>query len=164
MFVPAMISIVPTGLLFFYLPVVCQRLLRRWSTQNFYQTIGNVNGLEFPSVRTAIEDFGTPGEYPRLTSALKCDFLALTYLLKAAANVNQRYTYEDSLLILYFKALYVSLVTRHLLRLSETSPALKLTTILQSFAHIVGERVNALRFGDLTTSDYLTPSDYLSNI
>jgi hypothetical protein len=155
MFVPALILIVPTGLLFFYLPVVCQRLLRRRSTQKFYQTIVNVNGLEFPSVRTAIEDFGSPGEYPGLTATLKCDFLALTYLLKTAANLNQRYTYEDFLLILYFKVLYTSLVTRHLLRLSETSPALKLTTILQYFANVVGERVYALRFGDLTASDYV---------
>ena len=164
MFVPVLILILPSGLLFLYLPAVCHRLLQRRSTQRFYEKMVDVNGLEFPSVRTAIEECGSPGEYPHVTAALKCDFLALTYLLKVAANVNQRHTYEDLLLILYFKVLYVSLVTRHLLRLSETSPALKLTAILQYFANVVGERVHALRFGDLTASDHLAPADYLWHI
>jgi hypothetical protein len=115
----------------------------------------NANRLEFPSVRKAIEDFGSPVEYSRLTVTLKCDFLALTYLLKNAANVYQRYSYEERLLILYFKLLYVSLVTRHWLRMHETSAALKLTTILQYFSNVVGERVNTVRFGNLKASDYL---------
>jgi len=155
MFMPALILILSTGLLFFYLQAVCQKLLRRRFTQEYFQAIVNANRLEFPSVRKAIEDLGAPVEYPRLTVTLKCDFLALTYLLKNAANVNQRYTYEERLLILYFKILFVSLVTRHWLRLRETSAVLKLTAILQYFANVVGERVNTVRFGNLTASDYL---------
>jgi len=155
MFVLPLIVVVSTGLLFFYLQAVCPKLLRRRFTQEFYQRIVNANRLEFPSVRKAIEDFGSPVEYSRLTVTLKCDFLALTYLLKNAANVYQRYSYEERLLILYFKLLYVSLVTRHWLRLHETSAALKLTTILQYFSNVVGERVNTVRFGNLKASDYL---------
>ena len=155
MFLPPLILVVSTGLLFFYLQAVCPKLLRRRFTQEFYQRIVNANRLEFPSVRKAIEDFGSPVEYSRLTVTLKCDFLALTYLLKNAANVYQRYSYEERLLILYFKLLYVSLVTRHWLRLRETSAALKLTTILQYFSNVVGERVNTVRFGNLKASDYL---------
>jgi len=94
-------------------------------------------------------------EYPRLTVMLKCDFLALTYLLKNAANVNQRYSYEERLLMLYFKLVFASLVTRHWLKLRESTAAMNLTTILQYFANVVGERVNAVRFGNLTASDYL---------
>ena len=94
-------------------------------------------------------------EYPRLLLTLKCDFLALTYLLKNAANVNQRYSYEERLLILYFKVVFAALVTRHWLKLRESSTALKLTSILEYFANVVGERVNTVRFGNLTASDYL---------
>jgi len=155
MFVAALILILSTGLLFFYLQAVCQKILRRRFTQEFSQSIVNANRLEFPSVRKAIEDFGYPMEYSRLTLTLKCDFLALTYLLKNAANVNQRYSYEERLLILYFKWVFVSLVTRHWLKLRETPAALKLTAILQYFANVVGERVNTVRFGNLTASDYL---------
>jgi hypothetical protein len=155
MFIPALILIVSTGLLFFYVQAVCPKVLRRRSTQEFYQAIVNANRLEFPSVRKAIEDFGSPVEYSRLTVTLNCDFLALTYLLKNAANVYQRYTSEERLLILYYNVLYVSLVARHWLRLRETSAILKLTTILQYFANVVGERVNRVRFGNLTASEYL---------
>jgi hypothetical protein len=155
MFMAALILIVSTGLFFFYLQAVCQKILRRQFTQEFFQSIVNANRLEFPSVRKAIEDFGSPVEYPRLLLTLKCDFLALTYLLKNAANVNQRYSYEERLLILYFKLVFTSLITRHWLKMRETPAALKLTTILEYFANVVGERVNTVRFGNLTASDYL---------
>jgi hypothetical protein len=147
--------IVSTGLFFFYFQAVCQKILRRHFSQAFFQSIVNANRLEFPSVRKAIEDFGSPMEYPRLTLTLKCDFLALTYLLKNAANVNQRYSHEERLLILYFKLVFASLVTRHWLKMRETPAVLKLTAILEYFANVVGERVNSVRFGNLTASDYL---------
>ena len=103
MFMAALILIISTGLFGFYLQTVCQKILRRQFAQEFFQSIVNANRLEFPSVRKSIEDLNSPVEYPRLTLTLKCDFLALTYLLKNAANINQRYTYEERLLIVYFK-------------------------------------------------------------
>jgi len=155
MLIVTLILTISTGLLFFYLQAFCQRLLQRHFRQEFFQTIANTNRLEFPSVRKAIKDLGSPLEYPRLTVALKCDFLALTYLLKNAANFNQRYTYEDHLLILYFKLVYAFLLVRHWMKLRETPAALKLTTILEYFANVVGERVYTVRFESLTGSDYL---------
>jgi hypothetical protein len=155
MFMAALILILSTGLFFFYLQAVCQKVLRRQFAQQFSQAIVDANSLEFPSVRKALQEFGVPVEYPRLTMTLRCDFLALTYLLKNAANVNQRCTYEERLLMLYFKLAFVSLVIRHWLRLRETPAALKMTAILEYFANVVGERVNTVRFGNLTASDYL---------
>jgi len=155
MFMAALILILSTGLFFFYLQAVCQKILRRQFTQEFFQSIVNANRLEFPSVRKAIEDFDSPVEYPRLTLTLKCDFLALTYLLKNAANVNQRYSYEERLLIVYFKLVFAALITCHWLKVRETPAVLKLTAILEYFANVVGERVNTVRFGNLTASDYL---------
>jgi len=155
MFMASLILILSTGLLLFYIQAVCQKILRRQFSQEFFQSIVNANRLEFPSVRKAITDFNSPMEYSRLTLTLKCDFLALTYLLKNAANVNQRYSYEERLLMVYFKLIFTSLVTRHWFKLRETSEALKLTAILEYFANVVGERVNMVRFGNLTASDYL---------
>jgi hypothetical protein len=155
MFMAALILMVSTGLFFFYIQAVCQKILRRQFSQEFFQSIVNANRLEFPSVRKAIEDLGTPVEYPRLLLTLKCDYLALTYLLKNAANVNQRYSYEERLLIVYFKVIFAGLVMCHWLKLRETPTALKLTLILEYFANVVGERVNTVRFGNLTASDYL---------
>jgi len=155
MFIAALILILSVALLFFYLQATCQKVLRREFTQEFFQSIVNANRLEFPAVRKAIEDFGSPVEYPRLMLMLKCDFLSLTYLLKNAANVNQRYSHEEHLLILYFRLVFASLMVRHWLKLRETPAALKLASILQYFANVVGERVNTVRFGNLTASDYL---------
>jgi hypothetical protein len=155
MFMAALILIFSTALFGFYLQAICHKILRRQFAQDYFQSIVNANRLEFPSVRKAIEDFGTPIEYPRLMMTLRCDYLALTYLLKNAANVNQRFSYEERLLIVYFKLVLFYLVARHWLRLGESSAALKLTTILEYFANVVGERVNTVRFGNLTASDYL---------
>jgi len=49
--------------------------------------------------------------------------------------------------------------SRHLLKLREAPAALKLTRILEYFANVVGERVNTVRFGNLTASDYLLNSN-----
>ena len=104
--------------------------------------IVNANGFNFPSVRKALEGFGVSVKYPWLMMTLRCDFQALAYLVKTAANAKQRYTYEDRLLIIYFKLVFISLVMCHWLKLQETPAALKLTAILEYFANVVGERVS----------------------
>ena len=155
MFLAAVILILSTALLFFYLQATCQKILRRQFDQEYFHSIVNANRLEFQSVRKGLEDFGVLVDYPRLRMMLKCDFLALAYLLKNAANVQQRYSREERLLILYFRLSFLSLLARHLLRLPVKPVVLKLTAILQYFANVVGQRVNTVRFGNLTASDYL---------
>jgi len=155
MIVAALILILSTALFFFYFQVTCQKILRRQFDREYFQSIANANRLEFPSLRKSLEEFGTPVDYSRLRMMLKCDFLALTYLLKNAANVNQRYSREERLLILYFRWQFLSLAVRRLLRVGENKAILKLTSVLQYFANVVGQRVNAAKFGNLTASDYL---------
>ncbi len=155
MFMATIILILSTALFFFYLQAVCQKILRRKFEQEFFLAIVNANRLEFPSVRKSLEDFDVPVDYARLRMMLKCDFLALTYLLKNAANAGRSFSHEERLLIYYFRWAFFSLVLRHLLRLREKPAVLKMTAILQYFANVVGQRVNAVRFGSLTASDYL---------
>ena len=155
MIMATMVLILSTAMFFFYLQSVGQKILRRKFAQAFWQTIAQANGFEFPSVRQALESSGAPMQYPRLMMALKCDFQALTYLAKNAANVNQRHSSQERFLILYFKWASVSLVVRHWLKLREQPAALNMTAILQYFANVVGERADTVRFGNLTASDYL---------
>ena len=155
MFVASLILILSTALFFFYFQATCQKILRRQFEAEYFQVIVRANRLEFPSVQKSLDEADAPLDYQRLRTMLECDFLALVYLLKNAANVNQRYSYEERLLILYFKFVFASLITRHWLKLRETPAALKLTAILEYFANVVGERVNTVRFGNLTASDYL---------
>ena len=155
MILAALILILSTAMFFFYLQATCQKILRRQFDREYFQSIVNANRLEFPSLRKSLEEFGSPVDYPRLRMMLKCDFLALTYLLKNAANVNQRYSNEERLLILYFRWQFLSLAVRRLLKVGEKKAVLKLTSVLQYFANVVGQRVNTVRFGNLTAADYL---------
>jgi hypothetical protein len=155
MFLASLILIISTGLFFFYFQVACQKILRRRFEQEYFRAIVNANRLEFPAVRQAAEELEAPVDYARVRMTLKCDYLALTYLLKNAANVNQSYSREERLLIFYFRVLFFSLVVRHFLKLRETPAILRLTVILQYFANVVGQRVSMVRFGSLTASDYL---------
>jgi len=155
MIVAVLILILSTALFFFYFQVTCQKVLRRQFDREYFRSIANANRLEFPSLRKSLEEFGPPVDYSRLRMMLKCDFLALTYLLKNAANVNQRYSHEERLLILYFRWQFLSLAVRRLLRVGENKAILRLTSVLQYFANVVGQRVNAVKFGNLTAADYL---------
>ena len=155
MILAALILILSTAMFFFYFQVSCQKILRRQFDREYFQSIVNANRLEFPSLRKSLEEFGAPVDYPRLRMMLKCDFLALTYLLKNAANLNQRYSNEERLLILYFRWQFLSLAVRRLLKVGEKKAVLRLTSVLQYFANVVGQRVNTVRFGNLTAADYL---------
>jgi len=155
MVLAALILILSTAFFFFYMQATCQRILRQQFDREYFLAIVNASGLEFPAVRRTLGEFNAPVDYPRLRMMLKCDFLALTYLLKNAVNVHQRYSGKERLLMFYFRWVFASLIARHWLRVGEDPAILKLTTILQYFANVVGQRVNTVRFANLTAADYL---------
>src|SRR5208282_3758988 len=103
MFLAALILILSNAFFFFYTQVTCQRILRRQFKREYFLAIVNAGGLEFPAVRRTLGDVNAPVDYPRLRMTLESDFLALTYLLKNAVNVDQRYSGEERLLMLYFR-------------------------------------------------------------
>lgn len=152
----AFLVLVISGALFlFYLQATCQKILRRHFEQEFYHAIVNANRLEFPFVRRVLEEFDVPLDYQRFRMQLKCDFLALTYLLRNAVNARQRLSRQEWLLVFYFRALLFGLGVSHLLGFNERSRILKMTSVLEYFANVLGERVNLIRFGNMTASDYL---------
>lgn len=155
MFISVVILIVAAALLMFYLQATCQKILRRQFGHEFFHAVVNANRLEFPFVREALEEFDVPVDYPRFRMQLKCDFLALTYLLKHACNTQRRFSHQERLLAMYFRAVFLMLIIAHTLGLNERATVLKLTSILEYFANVLGERVNMIHFGDMTASDYL---------
>jgi hypothetical protein len=155
MTLPIIIIIVSIALLMFYLQAACQRILRREFGHEFFHSVVNANRLEFPFVRKALEEFDVPVDYERFRMQLKCDFLALTYLLKNAGNMKRRFSKEERLLRMYFRVVFSLLWFKHRMGLSERAAVLKLTSILEYFANVLGERVDTIRFGDMTASDYL---------
>lgn len=155
MFVASLILILSTAMLLFYFQMTCQKILRRKFDQEYSRSIVNANRLEFPAVQKSLVEFDNPVDYARLRMTLRCDFLALTYLLKNAGNLKQHYSREERLLVIYSRSLFFSLFIRHLLRLREKPAILKLIAVLEFFANTVGQRVDRVRFGNLTPSDYL---------
>jgi len=155
MVLAALILILSTAFFFFYWQATCQRILRQQFDREYFLAIVNASGLEFPAVRRASGEFNAPVDYARLRMMLKCDFRALTYLLKNAVNVKQRYSGEERLLMFYFRLVFASLITRRWLRVGEKPAILKLTAILQYFANVVGQRVDSVGFANLTAADYV---------
>ena len=129
--------IVAFAFLMFYFQATCDKILLRAFEGEFFHGVANANRLSFSFVRKALEEFDVPGDYWRFRMQLKCDFLALNYLLK---NAKQRFSKEEMLLRMYFEAVLFALWIRHQLGLSEKAAVLKLTSILEYFANVLGER------------------------
>jgi hypothetical protein len=155
MIMAIVILIFSSALLMFFLQWACQTILRREFGHEFFHSVVNANRLEFPFVRKALEEFNVPVDYERFRMQLKCDFLALTYLLKNACNTRRQFSKEERYLRMYFRAVFFVLMIMHKLGLNERAAILKLTAILEYFANVLGERVHTIRFGDMTASDYL---------
>ena len=149
------IFIVAAAALLFYLQAACEEILLRRAHEEFYHSIVNANRLEFPFVRAAVEEYDAPVDYGRFRMQLKCDFLALTYLLKNAVNSTQRLSRDEKRLVLYFRSLFLLLAVSHLAGVGERLLILKLTSVLQFFSNVLGERVSKMRFGDISASEYL---------
>jgi hypothetical protein len=145
MVVATLILILSVAMFFFYLQTSCQRILRRQFDVEYFRSIASANRLEYPSLRKAAQEFGAPIECSRVRNALQCDFLALTYLLKNVGNSKRRYSNEERLLILFFYSQSLSLTVRSWLRMNNNRAILRLTSVLQYFANVVGQRVDAAK-------------------
>src|SRR5438128_10349917 len=106
MILASMILILSIGLFLFYLQATCQKILAQKFDQEYFQSIVDAKRLEFPFVRKALEEVETPVDYPWVCMTLKCDYLALSYLLKTAATDVQRYSVGERLLRLYLLAIF----------------------------------------------------------
>jgi len=155
MFLASAILLFSVALFFFYLQATCEKVIARQFGQEYFQSMVDANRLEFPYVRKVLEEFDKSVDYPWVRLTLECDFLALTYLLKAAANARGRYTGQERLLMFYFRAIFFCLFRVGLFKLREKSALLKLTDILQHFADLIGERLSNLQSGQQTASEYL---------
>jgi len=151
-----LVFVISAALFLFYLQAACERILRRRFEDPLPEPIVNANRLEFPYVRLALEEFDGDVDYPRFRTQLKCDYLALTYLLRNAANRRRRLSGRERLLATYFRALSVLLPVSHMVGgFFEKPILLKMTSVLEYFANVLGERIKRVRFGKLTASEYL---------
>lgn len=149
------ILVISAALLLFYLQAACEKILRKPFEEPLPDPIVDANRLEFPFIQRALEEYDAPIDYARFRVQLKCDYLALIYLLRNAANQRRRLSGDERTLAVYFRALSGLLTIWHLLGLGERPLLLKMTAVLKYFANVLGERIKRVRFGNLTASEYL---------
>ena len=149
------ILVFSVALLLFYLQTACEKILRKPFEEPLPDPIVDANRLEFPFIRRALEEYDAPVDYPRFRVQLKCDYLALIYLLRNAANKRRRLSNDERALAVYFRALSGLLAVWHFFGLGVRPLLLKMTFVLEYFANVLGERIKRVRFGHLTASEYL---------
>lgn len=142
MVMPIVILVVSTALFFFYIQAFCEKALRREFSHPYFQEIIKAVQLEFPRLRANFAANGSL-DYSQISVALKCDFITLSYLLKNGDRRRRRFSGREMALVLYFRLLFFCLPFRYAFKLREREAVLKLTTILQHFANLTGEKLTA---------------------
>jgi hypothetical protein len=138
----ATLLVMLTIVIFVCFQVACPTILRREFDREYSQPVINAARLEFRALRQSLGGAGASVDYRRVAGTLKCDFFTLCYLLRNGASRNQKYTNEERLLVLYFRWQLLSLATRQWLRVGEQQAAIRLTTVLEYFANVVGQRAS----------------------
>lgn len=154
MILAAIVLILSTALSCFYFQITCRKILCRQFDREYFQAIARANRLEFVSLGKMLPGLGKPAAHFLLRQALKCDFVALTYLLRNVANVNRKYASDERFLILYFRWQFLLLSAGRLLGISDDRVVLRLTSVLQYFANVVGQRVEAVKLGNLAAAEF----------
>lgn len=130
-------------MLVFWLRSASQSILRHRFEQDYSSEVAEANQLEFLAIRKALADAPEEiGDHRNVLAALEQDYQALCYLLRNAATVHVgRYTRSERLLIFDFRlmAFWVRL-SRGLGFDGWRSGLLEMTTILQYFGNVVGQR------------------------
>ncbi|HUI41222.1 MAG TPA: hypothetical protein VL523_04560 [Terriglobia bacterium] len=153
--IAAMILVVSAALFLFYLQATCERILQRPFEQALPHPIVHANRLEFLCVRKALEQDDGPVDFSLFRVQLNCDYLALVYLLRNAANERHHLSRNERFLAAYFRALSGLPAMLRYAGIAERTVLLKMTQVLEYFANVLGERINRVSFGDLTPSTYL---------
>ena len=103
-------------------------------------------------MRKALEEFDVPVDYRHVRMQFKTDFLALTYLLRNVRDAKVFFAKErlkEELFVRelrwYFRAVFLVLWIKHRMGPSERAAVLKLTSILEYFANVLGEHVDTIR-------------------
>ena len=132
------------AMLVLWLRSASQSALRQRFEQDYSAEVAEANQLEFLAIRRALSSVPEEvADYRGVLAALERDYQALSYLLRNAATVHVgRYSRAERLLIFDFRLLSLSVrLSRVLGWRSWRSNLMEMTTILQYFGNVVGQRL-----------------------
>ncbi len=151
MVMPFVVLAVSTALFFFYLQATCEGVLRREFAHPYFLEVIRAIRLEFPLLRQELAE-NVPMNYSEMQLALRCDFVALEYLLKSSDRKRRHLSRPEKLLMVYCRFLLFAMPIRHALNLHEKQAVLKLAAMLQFFANLTGERLSVNPVGNTASS------------
>ncbi len=143
-FISIFILVISAALLMFWLRSACQSVLRHRFEQDYSTEVAEANQLEYLAIRRALAEHPEEiADYGGLLATLERDYEALTYLLRNAATVHVgRYSRTERLLVLDFQLLRLWVRLKRLVGWpSWRAGLLEMTTILNYFANVVGQRL-----------------------
>jgi hypothetical protein len=134
------ILVFSTALFIFYVQTLCEKVLSREFNRAYFHDVINSIEMEFPRLGQALST-GAPVSYSQIQLALKSDYSMLTFLIKNGDSRQPEFSWQERLVMGYFRLLLLLLPVRYALHFREEHAVMKLTTILRYFANLVGERV-----------------------
>jgi hypothetical protein len=147
------ILILSTALFIFYVQTLCENVLRREFSRAYFQDVIKSIDLEFPRLQQAFSA-NVPVSVSQIQLALKCDYFTLTYLIKNGNPKQRHFSWQERLLISYFRTLLLILPVRYAFHFRERQAVMKLTVILHHFANLVGERVYSINAPGMAPSPH----------
>ena len=152
--ISVLILVFSAALLFFYLQAACERIFQRPFEEPLARPIIEANNLTFPDIRLALAACNSPVTSARSQAQLKRDFVALTCLLRNAGTGRRSLSGPERTGVVYFRLLSGLLTVCCLLGMKGRSLQLKMTTVLEFFANVLGERTRRVCFAQLKPSEH----------
>lgn len=146
MLISILILVVSAALFFFYIQTFCERVIRREFSRAYCQDVIKAIQLEYPRLQDAALS-RAPLAHSETLHALQSDFMTLEYLLKNNVRTKWHLLPRERILFLYFRILHFFLPVHHALKHGENEAVLKMVTILQFLANLVGERLTVSSIG-----------------
>ncbi len=143
-FISVFILLGSLAFLFFRLRAVSRAALRQTFERDYSADVAEASQLEFLAIRRALQECPEEiADYSGVLTTLERDYEALTYLLRNAGTVHVgKYSRAERLLMLDFQLLRFGLCVKRILGLqSWHSALLEMTSILQYFGNVMGQRL-----------------------
>jgi hypothetical protein len=149
----ALILVFSAALLLFYLQAACEAIVRREFAESLAHQVIEGNKLIFPQIRRALEMYDASVDCAPFPAQLNRDFAALIHLLRNAGTQRRRLSGAERTGAIYFRTLSGLLTVCRLFGLKGRPLMLKMTSVLEFFANVLGERTRRVRFGQLTPAE-----------
>lgn len=149
-----LILVFSAALLLFYIQASCERIIQRPFEEPLAGPIVEANRLSFPRIRLALEPRVAPVDGARFRAQLNSDFVALTHLLRNSGTQRRRLSGAERTGAVYFHILSGLLAVGDSFGMNGRSLLLKMTSVLEFFANVLGERTKRIRFAQLSPSEH----------